>query len=190
MWRYFTGQHDPSKWRAVYGDGGESPCLVRHYAEGDIRYYGSGTVEVVLHCLPIIMRVHWRRDGRAVRWAVDDTKRREACMALKKVAAAATGAKGGGPGITDQGDYPLILEYLTSTVFDDGSAREPSAMIIVADASGWRGCISDKDNGRTLWKAASSVGELLVTLELALSEDDPSAWRQAAGAKGKGKKRS
>jgi len=190
MWRYHTGQHDPAKWRVVYGVSGEQPVLVRHYVEGDLRFYGGGMVEVVLHDLPIILRIRWTRANRQVRWLLDDTKRREASMALRKIAASAAAAKGGGPGITDQSEYPHILEYLTSTTFDDGSAREPSAMVIVADASGWRGCISDKDNGRTLWKAASSVEELLVTLELALAEDDPSAWRQSAATKGRGKKRS
>lgn len=110
-------------------------------------------------------------------------------MALRKITAAAAGPSAAGPGLEDRGQWPHLVEYLTETRYPDGSPREPSSLIIVADGTGWRGCVSDKDNSRTLWKSATTVEALLLTLEEALASDDPSVWRQSAAAKWKGKKK-
>lgn len=110
-------------------------------------------------------------------------------MALRKITTPAGTAPGGGPGASDATTFPALWEHLTATQYPDGSVRETSSIIIVADHQGWRGCLSDKDNGRTMWKTASSVEELLLTLEEGAASDDPTAWRQSAGSKFKGKKR-
>jgi hypothetical protein len=122
--------------------------------------------------------------------AVYPARLKEVSMLRKVVSASQPAAASGGPGVADAASWPCLLEYLTATVYPDGQARETSAVIIVCDAAGWRGCVSDKDNGRTLWRAATTLEGLLLSLEEALATDDPAAWRQAAGKALKGKKRS
>lgn len=86
-------------------------------------------------------------------------------------------------------DWPGIVEYLTATVYPDGQAREPSALIVVSDGSSWRVCLSDKDNGRTLWKAGVTLLDALQAVEEAVKADDPGVWRQSAAKSPKGRKR-
>jgi len=111
-------------------------------------------------------------------------------MALRKITQAAAGAAQSGPGMADREAWPNLLEYLTVDKYPDGSKREVSSLVILADATGWRGCLSDKDNGRTLWRTATTVEGLLLALEEAAGLDDESQWRQSAAAKWKGKKKS
>lgn len=111
-------------------------------------------------------------------------------MALRKIVSQPGSAAVSGPGIEDRATWPTLVEYLTSTAYPDGQARQPSALVIVADANGWRGCLSDKDNLRSLWKTATTLEALLLLLEEAASSDDPTQWRQSAEGKFKGKKRS
>lgn len=111
-------------------------------------------------------------------------------MALRKIAQAA-GSKGGEAApLLDFQDWPGIVEYLTMTVYPDGQAREPSALIVVSDGSSWRVCLSDKDNGRTMWKTGVTLLDTLQAIEDGLREDDPTMWRQAAAKSPKGRKRS
>ena len=109
-------------------------------------------------------------------------------MAVRKLNAAAQGPVACGPGLADANAWPCILEYLVTDKYPDGEKRETSALVIVADGSGWRGCVSDKDNNRTLWRTAATVEGLLLELETALAADDPAAWRQAGGFKGRKRK--
>jgi hypothetical protein len=95
-----------------------------------------------------------------------------------------------GPGAEDVASWPVLWEYLTATSYPDGTPRETASIIIVADAGGWRGCLSDKDNGRTMWKTAASVEGLLLMLEEGAASDDPGAWRAAGGGFKNRRKRS
>lgn len=110
-------------------------------------------------------------------------------MALKKIAKGDGQSSNAGPGAEDALSWPNLWEHLSMHVYPDGSPRQTSSVIIVADNSGWRGCLSDKDNDRTLWRTASTVEGLLLALEEAAASDDPSVWRQAGASKWKGKKR-
>lgn len=184
------GERNPRKWRTLYKGDAETHCHASYWAEGAWLWYGSGRTEVVLSELPIVLRMRWQWTGRRILLNMSVQARREASMAIQRIARPAAGQAASGPGLADQSDWPHLIEYLTSVVYADGTARQPSTLIVVADGNGWRGCVADKDNDRTLWKAAGSVLDLLTLLEQALAEDDPAAWRQAAGAKWKGKKRS
>lgn len=188
---FSTGQMvlTPVDWRPVWGPKGEHPVSRHAYPEGEIHVFASGLVQVVMRVVPIIVRIGCRVVGGRFRWCVAAAIRRELAMALRKITRQPGSAPGGGPGASDATQFPALWEHLTATQYPDGSVRETSSIIIVADHQGWRGCLSDKDNGRTMWKTASSVEELLLVLEEGAASDDPTAWRQSAGSKFKGKKR-
>ena len=102
-------------------------------------------------------------------------------VALKKVQDAAGGVhseKGKEP--ADAPLYTNIWEHLSCTRYPDGTARQTSTIIIVAGDAGWRGCLSDKDNGRVMWKTGDTLESLLNAIETALNEDDPRDWRRAS----------
>lgn len=178
------------EWTPRWGPSGELPVSVHEYSEGRIEVFATGAVQVVVTVLPIIVRIAVRVVGRRICLAVCDAVRREMVMALKKITQAPGSAPGASPGASDATQFPALWEHLTATQYPDGSPRETSSIIIVADHQGWRGCLSDKDNARTMWKTAPSVEELLLVLEEGAASDDPTAWRQSAAAKFKGKKRS
>jgi len=155
-----------------------------------MRWYGSGLVEVVVRSVPIILRLTAVVVSGAIRWSLAAEARREAAMALRKIVAEASAPGVPGPGVQDAAQWPNLVEHLTLDKYPDGSARKLSCVVVVAGPAGWQGCLSDKDNDRVMWKTASTLEGLLLTLEEGAALDDPSTWRQAAGAKFKGKKRS
>lgn len=173
-----------------WGDAGEVPVHEVAYPEGELRFFGTGTAVADVRELPITVRMPFIVARGHMVWSVATSKRREMSMALRKIVQAAGEAAPAGPGLADAAAWPHLLEYLTVAKYPDGSAREVSSLIILADGTGWRGCLSDKDNGRTMWKTAITVEGLLLALEAAVAEDDPSQWRQSAAAKWKGKKKS
>lgn len=174
--------------RPIWKHGVEQPVFTRHYPEGNMALYGTGTAVIDLVDLPITVRFPIVLRPSSWHWQVTAGRRKELTMALKKVLRQAAEKTPGGPGVTDAGDFPTLIEYLTLTAYPDGTKRETAALIIVADAGGWRGCLSDKDNARSLWKASDSVLGLLMALEQAAAEDDPGAWRQQQGTSRKGRK--
>lgn len=189
-----TGRERPCQvlidFTPLYTWSGEQPVHVQTFGEGEMSLYGSGQVEVRLGVLPIVVRMPVRVVGGRIRWSVAAESRRELSMALRKVITPAGGPAASGPGAEDVTSWPNLWEHLTATQYPDGTARETSSIIIVADVSGWRGCLSDKDNGRTMWKTASSVEGLLLALEEGAAADDPSAWRAAGGGLKNRRKRS
>lgn len=175
------GGRVPVAWVPNWTPQGERPVHVQAYSEGQMLYFASGLVEVILSALPIVVRLACGVAGGRFRWHVAEALRREMCVALKKITQTPGSSSPSGPGASDAEQWPNLWEHLTATKYPDGSDRQTSAVIIVADAAGWRGCVSDKDNNRTLWRTADSVEGLLLALEEALAADDPTAWRQAGG---------
>lgn len=109
-------------------------------------------------------------------------------MALKKVSDEVAQARSGTPSQGDKGAYPCILEHLTEAKYPDGSERQTSSLVVVADTQSWRVCLSDRDNSRVMWKTGSTLQEALDAIELGLMGDDPSDWRKAATTAAKRKK--
>jgi hypothetical protein len=177
---------DKPIWRA----GVEQPSYTCHYPEGTVELYGTGTAVIELVDLPVVVRFPVILRPSSWSWEVSAPRRKELTMALKKVLKQAAQGSPVGPGISDAGEFPTLIEYLTQTAYPDGTKRETATLIIVADTGGWRGCLSDKDNQRSMWKAGDSVLGLLLALEQGAAEDDPSQWRAQGGTAGKGKKRS
>lgn len=178
------------RWGATWGEWSEVPLFTRKFGEGELLVYGSGRAEVVLLGVPIIARLPVVARGKYLFLGLPAGSKRADLMALRKIVGAVGSSNGGGPGVADAKTWPTLVEYLTATVYPDGSVRVPSALVVVADSSGWRGCLSDKDNQRCLWKVADTLEGLLLALEEAAASDDPGAWRQSSEGKWKGKKRS
>lgn len=166
------------------------PLYTMEYAEADVLVFGSGRAEVVLLGVPIIARLPVDVVDGCPRLALPAASKRADVVALRKIVTAAGSPSSGGPGVEDAKSWPTLVEYLTCTAYPDGQPRVPSALVIVADSSGWRGCLSDKDNQRSLWKVSPTLEGLLLALEEAAAGDDPGQWRQSAEGKWKGKKRS
>lgn len=172
-----------------WADGGEVPLQEVKCLEGKCRWYGSGTWEAVFDKPEIVVRLPLVVRGGVVVFGVPQSHREALRMALRKVVQPDATAAVGGVTVPEDVTWPNLWEYVSKTAYPDGSPREPSALIIVGGMDGWRGCVSDKDNQRTLWKSAATLDDLLLTLEEALAADDAASWRQAASAKAKGKKR-
>lgn len=178
------------RWEPRWSAACEIPLFTMVYQEGTIEVYGSGTCVVTLQDLPITMRVPAAATDTRIQWFLPGGQQKGWSMALRKIVAQAGSAGSGGPGVSDAKTWPTLVEYLTVTSYPDGQPRVPSALVIVADSNGWKGCLSDKDNQRSMWKSSDTLEGLLLALEEGAASEDPSAWRQSAEAKWKGKKRS
>lgn len=64
---------------------------------------------------------------------------------------------------------PALWEYLTLAVWEDGSVRELSTLILMVEEGRWKACLSDKANDRTAWRTADTLAGLLEALEAGLA---------------------
>jgi len=179
---------DARCWKPVYCGGVEVPVFRRFFPDGVIRFYGTRVIEAETRDGTIMMRLTVKV---AVNGAVSvpfPPDKSEGLEMLRKVSEVCKPVAGQAGGHADLADYTHILEYLTVQQYPDGSPRETSALVVVADAVCWRVCLSDKDNGRVMWKTGDTLAGTLMSIEMSLIEEDNSAWRQAGGAKQKKKK--
>lgn len=79
--------------------------------------------------------------------------------------------------------WPQLWEYLTTTVYGDGSPREPSSLLVFLQDGMVKGMLRDKDGDRCLWIAHKGLLGLLDTLDTQLGEPEPD-WRPDRKAKG------
>jgi len=166
----------------------EMPVKEIKWAEADGRYYGSGKVVIDILTSPISWRADWVPDKYDWRPVCPPGTLRSAGMALRKLDQAIDTARAKGATVADAGEYPLMLEYLCSNTYPDGSKRETSSLVVVSDGSSWRVCLSDRDNARVMWKTSPTLQDALQAIELALMADDPGDWRRSAEASGKRRK--
>jgi len=166
----------------------EVPIRELKYAEADGRYYGSGRAVFDILTVPVTLVLPWRASTGNPVQGIPAALRKGLGMALRKLDQDFGQRTAKGATVTDAGDYPLMLEYLCSTSYPDGSKRDTSSLVIVSDGSAWRVCLSDRDNGRVMWKTAATLLDALQAIELSLMADDPSDWRRSAEASGKRKK--
>lgn len=72
--------------------------------------------------------------------------------------------------------YPRIVEYLTTDAWEDGSAREPSALSVMMRDEDVLLALNDKDLKQSLYTQAESLTEALKLMEGALATSK-GAWR-------------
>ena len=84
---------------------------------------------------------------------------------------------------------PALFEYLSGDRYPDGSPRERSTMTVFCEDAVVKLCLSDRDQGRTLWRSARTLEDALLALEGAI-QDGTADWRRSGSYKGsvKGKK--
>lgn len=88
-------------------------------------------------------------------------------------------------------DHLAIIEHLAVVKYDDGEPREPGYLTIRTQGRAWVADVKDPDSGCSFRAVASTIDELLETVqELLATEDAPweaDKWLQNA-AKRRGKK--
>jgi len=73
-------------------------------------------------------------------------------------------------------EYPTIVEYLSTTRYEDGSERLPSALSIFMEDGLMKVACNDKDVKRSLYASGQTLSEALAALDAALASPSP-AWR-------------
>lgn len=73
-------------------------------------------------------------------------------------------------------DVPLLVEYLSATTYDDGTPRQTSTLLLMAQDGAWKACLRDREQGMCLWVAAPSFGALIGVVEASLGLPD-APWR-------------
>lgn len=80
---------------------------------------------------------------------------------------------------------PTVSAYLSMDAWCDGEVRERSTLIILFQDGQYKICLSDKNDGMTLWAASNTFLGLLEALESRLTEATPD-WRKQRQWKKKG----
>lgn len=175
--------------RTVYDGRDEVPWKELKYADGTVRYYGSGRVvfDTSDGSIRVVLRWHWV--SGVVRWVLPREVREGFHMAIKRLVQDIETVSARGVSVPEATDYPLMLEYLTHSKYDDGSPRQTSVLIVTNTGDAWRVCLTDKDQQRVMWKQGATLLDAIQAIELALMGDDPAEWRRSAEATPGRKKR-
>lgn len=72
--------------------------------------------------------------------------------------------------------WPLVVEYLQATQWDDGTARQTATLSIFHEMGLFKVWVNDRDLRRTCCVSAPTLGDLLDRLELGLA-GEPLDWR-------------
>jgi hypothetical protein len=72
---------------------------------------------------------------------------------------------------------PLLVEYLCSQKYDDGSKRERSTVTLFVEDGSVKLALNDRGEKRSLYVSSDSVDGAFSLLELALAADHP-PWRK------------
>jgi len=82
---------------------------------------------------------------------------------------------------------PTLYQWLSDDRWDDGSQRATSTLLLFVEDGCLKGCLNDREGGRSVFVTADSVESLLDELEAGLSQDSL-AWRAKPGQSKKGRK--
>lgn len=97
-----------------------------------------------------------------------------------------TAAGGGGADSVFAKKHPLLWAMLTDTQWDDGGARDVSAISLFVEDGRWKGALNDKDLRRSAYVTADSPQAVLLTLEDGLRSNqlDWRSWGKSTKKKG------
>lgn len=93
----------------------------------------------------------------------------------------------GGAGLASSGwalAYPLLWEHLTAVVWEDGSPRETSTLLLFIERMEWKGMLKDRSEGRIGFKSGDTPEDVLHALEASLQSGGMD-WRSDRFATGK-----
>lgn len=74
--------------------------------------------------------------------------------------------------------YPAVWEYLVVSTWPDGKPRERASLLVVVEDGVWKGCINDREHGRSLWRSGETLPKLLEALDEGLRRG-AADWRRA-----------
>lgn len=75
-------------------------------------------------------------------------------------------------------DYPVLAEYLELLVWEDGSPRQPSTLLIFCEDGCYKACVNDRAQGRVSFYTSATFTELLHSVEAGLAGGGAD-WRKA-----------
>ncbi len=109
-------------------------------------------------------------------------------MALSKPVPPTANAGASGPPVASafRVGYPVLWEYLSSTAWEDGSARQTASLLCFVEDGLVKLCLNDRSVARTGWVSGRSWEEAVLALEMALG-DDRMDWRASKGPLGRKK---
>lgn len=123
----------------------------------------------------------WRRDAKGFRY-----QRLVWRMPLKKPSCG-SGNSCGSPVLASPGDwgrkYPLVCEFLSTSVWEDGSSREPGSLTLFVQDGRWKACLNCKDTNRVAFVSSETPTDLLSMIEKGL-DGDRLDWRAQKGTQG------
>lgn len=76
--------------------------------------------------------------------------------------------------------YPALDEFLTLTVWDDGSRRETGTLLLCTGDGRYRAWLNDRDAGVSAWVSSGTLSGLLEAIEKGLREGGME-WRVPKG---------
>lgn len=92
-------------------------------------------------------------------------------MAIKRNSVVATpGGPLARPDDKDLARYPVILEWMTETSFEDGTPREVSTLAVSIKDGRVQLALNDKEERRSVYTSARTLSEALRALDKALGE--------------------
>lgn len=86
---------------------------------------------------------------------------------------------------TFQKAHPTLFAFLTVTE-EDGKKRTPSSLVVFAEGSEFKACLTEKDANLKLWRSAETFQGLFKALETALASGQAD-WRRGYDSGGNGK---
>jgi hypothetical protein len=81
---------------------------------------------------------------------------------------------------------PTVLEYLSSTRWDDGSERQTSTVLVFCEEGRWKACLNDRAMDRTAFVSGNTPEGLLTNLEAALADGTVDWRRRGKSGRGRG----
>jgi hypothetical protein len=73
-------------------------------------------------------------------------------------------------------DYPGLAEFLSCSVWDDGTVRVTGTLLLFADQGLWKVALHDRDGQRTAFFSGETVSDVLNVVDRALC-DGRIGWR-------------
>jgi hypothetical protein len=84
--------------------------------------------------------------------------------------------------------YPSLSEYVSSAVWEDGTPRETSTLLMFFEEGLFKMCLTDRALQRSLWSSGEEPADCWATLEVLLTEGR-GEWRKSKGYGNKGARR-